>query len=401
MIKSWLGKKCFSLVHRKNLVYNTCWEDPRLDRQALDLGPDDTVLVITSAGCNALDYALQSPKAVFAVDMNPLQNALLELKVAAIRTLEFDDFFRIFGNGFHPEWNTLYRCGVRSALPQWCQEIWDRRGHFFDGSGRRRSFYYRGTSGFFAWLIGAYLNRSGELRAAVDEILAAESVEQQTEIYHARNVSSLLFSKPLRWTLQRDTTMALLGVPRSQRMQIDRVYPGGISGFIKDRIEKVFTQIPLKDNYFWRVYLTGSYSPDCCPEYLRADNFESLKSGLVERVSTHNATVKEFLDGHQEVVSRFVLLDHMDWLYENHPQALRSEWQSILDRSAPHTRILWRSASLSVDFVDPLMVESGGRSHRIGDLLCYHSALAEKLHQTDRVHTYGSFYIADLMGVAA
>ena len=180
MIKSWLGKKCFSLVHRKNLVYNTCWEDPRLDRQALDLGPDDTVLVITSAGCNALDYALQTPKAVYAVDMNPLQNALLELKAAAIRTLEFEDFFRAFGNGFHPEWATLYRCGVRPALPEWCREIWDRRGHFFDGSGRRKSFYYRGTSGFFAWLIGAYLNRSGELRAAVDDILAAESPSRTT-----------------------------------------------------------------------------------------------------------------------------------------------------------------------------------------------------------------------------
>ena len=91
----------------------------------------------------------------------------------------------------------------------------------------------------------------------------------------------------------------------------------------------------------------------------------------------------------------------MDWLYENHPQALRSEWQSIVDHSAPHTRILWRSAALTVDFVDPSMVQACGKSTRIGDLLCYHSALAEKLHQTDRVHTYGSFYIADLMGVAA
>ena len=48
----------FRALSSRNLIYNTCWEDPRLDRVALQLGPQDNVLVITSAGCNALDYAL-------------------------------------------------------------------------------------------------------------------------------------------------------------------------------------------------------------------------------------------------------------------------------------------------------------------------------------------------------
>ena len=41
----WLSGKCFNFVHGKNLVYNTCWEDPRLDRVALDLGPDVDLIV--------------------------------------------------------------------------------------------------------------------------------------------------------------------------------------------------------------------------------------------------------------------------------------------------------------------------------------------------------------------
>jgi S-adenosylmethionine-diacylglycerol 3-amino-3-carboxypropyl transferase len=32
----------------------------------------------------------------------------------------------------------------------------------------------------------------------------------------------------------------------------------------------------------------------------------------------------------------------------------------------------------------------------VGDLLNYHRPLAAELHAKDRVHTYGSFYIADL-----
>ena len=79
-----LNTRIFRAVHRRNLIYNTCWEDPALDRQALELTADDRLMVITSAGCNALDYLLAGCGEVNAVDVNPIQNALLELKTAAL-----------------------------------------------------------------------------------------------------------------------------------------------------------------------------------------------------------------------------------------------------------------------------------------------------------------------------
>ena len=402
MVKKWIGQKCFSAVHTRNLVYNTCWEDPRLDREALTLSPDDSVMVITSAGCNALDYALQGPNAVYAVDMNPLQNALLELKKVSLKNLDYADFFRVFGEGCHPEWQSIYNDSLRSELPEEYQRIWDKRSKFFDGrSRRRRSFYFRGTSGFFAWLINRYIDRAKGLREAVEEVLQAETVEEQAEIYQRNNVSKRLFTKPLRWALRRDTTMAMLGVPRSQRLQLDRQYPGGIGQFIQDSIEAVFMELPLKDNYFWRVYLTGQYTQNCCPEYLTEPGHAKLSNGLADRVSSHSNTVEGFLRSHDGQVSRFVLLDHMDWLYENYPDLLASEWQSIVDRASSEARVLWRSAALNVDFVDPLMVKANGKQVRLGEMLNYQQSLAERLHKNDRVHTYGSFYIADLVDVAA
>ena len=77
-LNDWLDRRLFELVHGHNLVYNTCWEDPRLDRAALELGRDDTLLAVTSAGCNVLDYALTGPRHIHAVDLNPRQSALLE-----------------------------------------------------------------------------------------------------------------------------------------------------------------------------------------------------------------------------------------------------------------------------------------------------------------------------------
>ncbi|MCA9269369.1 MAG: DUF3419 family protein, partial [Planctomycetales bacterium] len=128
----WISGRMFNLVHGRNLVYNTCWEDPRLDRVALELGPSDNVLVITSAGCNALDYALTGPNHVYAVDMNPRQNALLDLKIAGVKQLDYETFFSMFGRGRAPGIRDLYRQKLRDHLPPASRKYWDRYYRFFD-----------------------------------------------------------------------------------------------------------------------------------------------------------------------------------------------------------------------------------------------------------------------------
>src|SRR3954454_548062 len=103
-----INNSLFKAVHQRNLIYNTCWEDPRLDRVALNLGPSDRVVVITSAGCNALDYLLAGAGEVNAVDVNPIQNALLELKRAAVLGLDQNAFFEMFGTGQTPQVRQMY-----------------------------------------------------------------------------------------------------------------------------------------------------------------------------------------------------------------------------------------------------------------------------------------------------
>jgi S-adenosylmethionine-diacylglycerol 3-amino-3-carboxypropyl transferase len=385
----------FKLVHGSNLVYNTCWEDPRLDRVALDLGPRDTIVMITSAGCNALDYALVQPRHIFCVDMNPRQNALLQLKQAAIRELDFEDFFQIFGRGRHKNFHEIYTARLRRHLTPRSRHYWDRHQRYFNGRGWRNSFYFEGTSGLVARLMNTYINRKKGLRQEIDLLLEAKSVEEQREIYD-RSLRPFLRGKLLKMLLGRDTTMSLLGVPRQQREQVEKHYGGGIAEFIEDCLESVFAKLPIHDNYFWRVYLKGEYTAECCPEYLKPDNFAALKGGLVDKITTHTKTVEGFLRTAKVPITRFVLLDHMDWLSANRRAWLESEWQAIVDRAAPQSRILFRSGGMKVEYVDPIRVRLNGSKAKVGDLLTYNTALANELHEKDRVHTYGSFYIADM-----
>jgi S-adenosylmethionine-diacylglycerol 3-amino-3-carboxypropyl transferase len=58
--------------------------------------------------------------------------------------------------------------------------------------------------------------------------------------------------------------------------------------------------------------------------------------------------------------------------------------------------VIFRSAGLEVRYLDHLRVWYHGRERALGGLLRYHPEKAAELHARDRVHTYGSFYIADL-----
>src|SRR5262249_54593193 len=278
----------------------------------------------------ALDYALEGPEHVFAVDLNSRQNALLELKLAGIRRLDYATFFAMFGKGRLAGVRYIYESCLRTELSPASRTYWDRHIEFFAGRGWRDSFYFRGTSGTFARLINGYIDRVARVRDSVEAILGAASVDEQRAIYE-KALRDTVWTRWVRWAIGRDMTLSLLGVPRPQRDQVERDYAGGIARFIEDCVEAVFAGLPLSDNYFWRVYLTGEYTCECCPEYLKPANFDRLRNGLADRVSIQTASVAGFLESNRETITHFVLLDHMDWLASSEGPGLSREWQGIVE----------------------------------------------------------------------
>ncbi|WP_347261290.1 BtaA family protein [Rudaea sp.] len=385
-----LDHALFNAITSRNLVYNTCWEDPAIDRKALALGPDDTMLVISSAGCNVLDYALLAPKRIHAVDANPRQIALLEIKIAAIRALAYDDYFAIFGEGHHPDFRNLYQQKLRAQLSPFAQAWWDKHWDWF--AGKHGSFYFHGLSGIVARGVRAYFKLRPGLAAAINALLDAKSLAEQQKIYDER-VSPLLWNRTVNWIISRQFVMSLLGVPYPQRKLVEAQHENGVRGFIREAVEYVFRQLPLADNYFYRVYLTGRYRRDCCPEYLKQAGFDALKAGLVDRIELHTTTVTELLSRNTAPISRFVLLDHMDWMSSYYPDALVEEWNAILNRATPGARILLRSAQSKPAYLETIRVGPG--QNRLREILHFADDLADALQSGDRVHTYAGFVIAD------
>ena len=384
-----LDERLFQTLYSRSLVYNTCWEDPAVDRQALGLTRDDVVLVITSAGCNALDYALLAPRRIHAVDANPRQTALLELKLASVRALEFDDFFRLFGEGFHPGIRALYERRLRGQLSTFARGYWDRNHAWF--ASRRGSFYFHGLSGLVACGFKASLALRPALAARIRALFGAGSLAEQREIY-AKSVAPHMWGPGMRWALSRQLTLSLLGVPRPQRREIEAQHAGGVAAYVRESLEYVLCQLPLATNYFWRLYLDGRYTRSCCPEYLKADNFARLKAGLADRIVPHTSTVTEFLRGAPEAISKFILLDHMDWMASHDPEALAEEWHEIFCHATPAARLIFRSAHRRPRYLEAVRI--GGVS--LIERLAFHEQIARELSREDRVHTYAGFHICDV-----
>ena len=103
----------------------------------------------------AVVLVTQGAGEVHAVDMNPCQTALLELKVAAIRSLPYDAFFQLFGRGRSFFAREMYQELLREQLSPFAARWWDRHIGFFSGQSWHQTFYYRGTAGFGARMIVA------------------------------------------------------------------------------------------------------------------------------------------------------------------------------------------------------------------------------------------------------
>jgi len=79
------------------LNYSLGNEDWHVEEQALNVKTNDKIVCVTASGDRPMHLLLTDCEKVSAIDMNPIQNYLLELKLAAISCLDYDDYLAFIG----------------------------------------------------------------------------------------------------------------------------------------------------------------------------------------------------------------------------------------------------------------------------------------------------------------
>lgn len=201
-------------------IYAFTWEDSRVDSRLLKITSDDVILAITSAGDNILSYALERPKRIHAVDLNPAQNHLLELKVAAFRGLEYEDMWKIFGEGKHENFQTLLLSRLSPHLSSHAFDYWLHAGpSTFAPQGK--GLYATGGSKHALQLV-QWLGKLLGIRKDMIQLASAQTLAEQREIWSKR-VRRVLLSRLLAYFVigSERFLWKALGVPSEQRAMIE------------------------------------------------------------------------------------------------------------------------------------------------------------------------------------
>jgi betaine lipid synthase len=318
---------------------------------------------------------------VVSVDINPAQTALLELKVIVIKQLDYQDFWKLFGEGYHENFNTIYRNRLSPLLSTCSRQFWDKKKKYF-----KDGLYYHGSMGKVALLVQHLCKLLG-IEHLLKKLVHAETLKQQEKVW--KRIVGIMTSKRYLVNLIVEKIFGIVflnkvvvwfggGVPQKQ-LQLIKEDGVSLTHYFYRCINKVLTYSHLaKDNYFYLNILTGCYSKDCCPSYLKEDNFHKLKNGLLDNlvISTDyfmNELCKRKYD-------KVILMDHADWQDENSTMQLA---KSLYEQMNVGGKIILRSAGLKPLYVEQLenigfdvvchgRIDESNLMDRVCKFLCLH-----------------------------
>ena len=289
----------------KDVLYANCWEDPQLDRAALGIGQDDVVLSITSGGCNLLAFLLDDPRKVIALDVNPHQGYLLELKMAAFRRLSYRRTLEFFGVRPSSTRAACYRQRLRPCLSGDAARFWDShmrkiaRGIIHAGRYERYMRLLRKTvvAGFGKRRLIKKMFEASD--PAARERLYREKWQGAwwsllTGVMLSRGLNSLLFDKAFFAYLDCDFSFGR---------------------HFAAKAERALVQLPMKENTFLAYILLGRFYDEAhLPVYLRRESFPVIR-GRLDRVEIVTDSCEHYFAGLEDsTISKFNFTNIFEWM---------------------------------------------------------------------------------------
>ncbi len=320
-------------VELHKLIFTLNWEDPESDLKALRIQPGDTVMTITSGGCNTLGFLVYDPEVIHTVDINPSQSYLLELKMAAMQHLGYPGFVRFLG--LAPSEDRLKRYGrLRNHLSPKAAEFWDYHRKIV-----QEGFLFRGRYEYFVKLVGK-LVRLIQGKERVNRLFEERDPEEQRAFYdqywnikRTRWIFNLFFNKHV---------LAQKGL-ESDYFHFDDGSNSFAESFFK-KFRKVVRDIPIQGNYFLHFYLEGKYkSLNEVPGYLKEENFLVIRERL-DRIRIHTDDAKKWLASMPDNTFDCLSLSNICELMS--PEHTRKMFQKVLRAAKPGSRICFRNLIL-------------------------------------------------------
>lgn len=388
MTRQGMLQRLFSLWFN-GFVYNQIWEDPKVDIEALELTPESRIFTISSGGCNLLNYLVEKPEKIVAVDLNQYHMNLTRLKLAALEHLpDYKSFFDFFGLADQPQNIENYYKYIQPHLDEKTRHFWEKGSILRRATGKTRIKYFKKNLYHYA-RFGRFmrlLHRISKMtKYKPERILQAKTIEEQKQIFQEEIAP--FFDN---WLVKKVGNMQLavfsLGIPPQQHDFMKEESEGNLVNLYRERVRHLACDFPIQENYFaWQGFSLryDSENLEAVPAYLKPENYENLKANI-GRIETHVTSLIDYLKTQaDDSLDRFVFLDSQDWM---NAEVLTALWEQVARVGKPGTRIIFRTASIDSPIETDLPPE-------LRKLFVYEEERSKKLYQQDRSAIYGGFHI--------
>jgi S-adenosylmethionine-diacylglycerol 3-amino-3-carboxypropyl transferase len=303
-------------MDREIINYSQCWEDPHVLTEALSIHPTDHVLSITSGGDNTLHLLLAGAKNVDAVDFNPVQNHLLELKKVAPKCLTYEEYLELMGVRNSKRRYALFE-KVRTALSPAADTWFFTHRHLIEKGVIHCGRFERFTVSFAHYILPLIHSKQTIL-----EFLTCNNIQEQGNFYHRRWNSR-------RWRFFFGLASTRLMLKRFARQKGMFSYAEGqtAADVYRQRLERHLVSVPVHGNYFLRYSLTGEYDKEL-PPYLEEHGYQQLRKMPEVALSITTENLLDYLRSVPDnTFSKFNLSDIFEALSSEDSNSL---WEQII-----------------------------------------------------------------------
>jgi S-adenosylmethionine-diacylglycerol 3-amino-3-carboxypropyl transferase len=254
---------------QSDIIFSACNEDTGSEIRALRPA-GKRVLCVTAGGGRVLSLLGERPREVWCVDLNPCQNHLLELKVAAMRLLEHDGYLRFLGVRPSDARLATYE-GLRPRLTPEARTFFDRnparleRGIIYEGKLERH---------FKRLAVVLKIVRPFGL----DRLFGFDDLSEQRRFL--RRFDTPLFRIVAHNLLRREVFKHFSGDPGFyQHLPADLP----LEKRLWDNIVRHFGNHLARENHVLGLAAYGRYPYEpALPPYLNAAHYDRIRAGLAE-----------------------------------------------------------------------------------------------------------------------